>query len=267
MPGEQDAKPGARALPARTAPPAGATRSDGKVGNGNSALDRRQALKVIALAAAAPALASCGPDGDTEEGNGADTGPPTGDVAETPNPVSNPRARGDAWDPDLINPTIPWERKLSAEDLASLAVLCDLIIPADDRSPSASSLGAHDFIDEWVSAPYDGNRNDLVLIRGGLRWLDLEAAKRFGDGEPARPRFRELAPARRTRICDDICYPAETPDGLKFAARFFDRVRYLTSTAFWTTREGMEDLRYLGNVPLPSWEPPPAEVLRHIGLA
>ena len=57
------------------------------------------------------------------------------------------------------------------------------------------------------------------------------------------------------------------PDsGLEAAALFFDKVRDLTSTAFWTTPEGMEDLQYVGNVPLPRWEPPPPEVLRHIGL-
>lgn len=54
--------------------------------------------------------------------------------------------------------------------------------------------------------------------------------------------------------------------GYEAAARFFDRVRYLTSTAFWTTAEGMRDLEYIGNIPLGQWDPPPPEVLRHIGL-
>jgi hypothetical protein len=54
--------------------------------------------------------------------------------------------------------------------------------------------------------------------------------------------------------------------GFEAAARFFDKVRDLTSTAFWTTDDGMRDLQYVGNVPLPRWDPPPPEVLRHIGL-
>ena len=57
------------------------------------------------------------------------------------------------------------------------------------------------------------------------------------------------------------------PDGYEAAARFFDRVRDLTSTAFWTTQVGMDDLEYVGNVPLAQWDPPPPEVLRHLGLA
>lgn len=252
-------------------------------------VDRRHALKIMAFAAASPAIASCAPDSKDEDGNADATDDA---IARTPNPAANPKARGDAWDPDLINPTIPWERQLRADELESLAVLCDLIIPADERSPAASELGAHDFIDEWVSAPYEANRNDLVLIRGGLRWFDREADRRFGGGDSSggdsfgidpsgggpsgappdasgvgRLRFRDLPEAEQTAICDEICHIETAPSQLRSAARFFDRVRYLTSTAFWTTDEGMDDLQYMGNVPLPSWHPPPDEVLRHIGLA
>ena len=217
---------------------------------GAVSMDRRQALKVIAIAAATPALVSCKPGEETSE------------VVMTPAPVSNPRARGDAWDPDLIAPTVPWERSLPSDELQSLAVLCDVIIPADERSQSASQLGAHDFIDEWVSAPYEANQSDKVLVRGGLVWLDSEASERFGEGT----RFRELTQDQQISICDDICYVPNADSGREAAARFFDKVRDLTSTAFWTTPEGMEDLQYLGNVPLPRWDPPPPEVLQHIGL-
>ena len=232
-------------------------------------VDRRHAIKIMALAAATPGLASCTVDGGNGSEGGGDPVTDGGDVvADTPNPASNPKARGDAWDPDLIDPVIPWDLELEDDELASLAVLCDLILPADERSPSASSLGAHDFINEWVSAPYEGNGDDLVLVRGGLRWLDRESTRRFGD--PSRPgsgpRFRDLPIDRRTAICDDICYAETAPPGFEFAARFFDRVRFLASTAFWTTPEGMDDLQYVGNVPIPTWDPPPDEVLRHIGL-
>jgi hypothetical protein len=141
-------------------------------------------------------------------------------------------------------------------------VLCDVIIPADERSQSASQLGAHDFIDEWVSAPYEANQSDKIVVREGLVWLDSEAVRRFGDAT----RFRELTPDQRIAICDEICYLPNTRSELESAALFFDKVRDLTSTAFWTTPEGMGDLQYVGNVPLPRWDPPPPEVLRHIGL-
>jgi len=212
-------------------------------------MDRRQALKVMAIAAAVPALSACAPG---DEGAASVASGPTG----------NPKAAGTAWDPDLVAPSVPWERTLSSDELESLAALCDVIIPADQRSPSASQVGAHDFIDEWVSAPYAGNERDRVVVRGGLLWLDREAAERFG----AALRFRDLTPAQHRAICDDICYLPNAAEGYESAARFFDRIRDLTSTAFWTTNEGMQDLRYVGNVPLPRWDPPPPEVLRHIGL-
>ena len=213
-------------------------------------MDRRQALKVMAIAAAGPTLASCAPGEDVP------------DPTALPTPGSNPRAAGTAWDPDLVAPTVPWERTLDQDELTSLASLCDVIIPADDRSPAASQVGAHDFIDEWVSAPYDGNERDLVVVRGGLVWLDRESASRFGEGS----RFRTLTPEQQREICDDICFLPDVAEGFEAAARFFDRIRDLTSTAFWTTTQGMDDLQYIGNVPLGQWDPPPPEVLRHLGL-
>jgi gluconate 2-dehydrogenase gamma chain len=216
-------------------------------------MDRRQALKVMAIAAAAPGLASCAPG---------EAGSAAGDASSVSNPTSNPLAAGTAWDPDLVAPSVPWERVLLDDELQSLAALCDVIIPADDRSPSASQIGAHDFIDEWVSAPYDGHRRELVTIRGGLAWIDREAVGRFGTGL----RFRDLNSQQKRAICDDICYQPDAAAGFEVGARFFDRVRDLTSTAFWTTQAGMDDLQYIGNVPLAQWDPPPPEVLRHIGI-
>jgi len=60
-------------------------------------------------------------------------------------------------DPDLsknYRPGEPWPLTLTAEQRRLSGIVSDLIIPADDRSPSASAMGVVDFIDEWVSAPY-----------------------------------------------------------------------------------------------------------------
>jgi hypothetical protein len=211
-------------------------------------VDRRTALKVIAAAAAMPAVfAGCEP---TES-----------DPAAPLSPNRNPLAAGTPTDPDLLAGIVPWDRSLTSHELDTLAALCDLIIPADNRSPAASSLGAHEFIDEWVSAPYEGMQNDKVLVRGGIVWLDGESNRRFGS------RFRELTEAQMTEICDDICYGPDAAPEFQAASRFFDKVRDLTATAFYTTKEGMDDVGYVGNVPLPRWDPPPPEALRHVGLS
>jgi gluconate 2-dehydrogenase gamma chain len=210
-------------------------------------VDRRTALKVIAAAAAMPTVLAACERGET-------------DPAAPLSPSRNPLAAGTPTDPDLLAGVVPWDRSLTQDELDTLAVLCDLIIPADDRSPAATALGAHDFIDEWVSAPYEGMKRDKVLVRGGIVWLDGEANRRFGG------RFRDLTEARMIEICDDICYGPEAAPEFQAASRFFDKVRDLTATAFYTTKEGMDDVGYVGNVPLSRWDPPPPEALRHVGL-
>lgn len=235
--------------------PAGAAAS-GVGSTAGRALDRRTMIKLMAAAAAVPALGSCEPG--------------TGDPGEEGLPgavrsggATNPRAAGTPWDPDLIAPTVPWNGLLTDDEMETLAVLCDVIIPADEHSPSASSVGAHEFVDEYVSAPYPSMARDLVLVRGGLVWLDTESERRFGEGS----RFRTLTGEQRRAICDDICSTEGAEPRFRAAARFFDRVRDLTATAFYTTPEGMEDIGYVGNRPIPGpWPAPPPEVLRHLGL-
>ncbi len=212
-------------------------------------MDRRLLLKTLGGSAAAlPVLAQsagCRP-------------------AEAPSaPVEGPPWTGPAGtlsDPDLVQPKTPWAKVLTAEELTVLTALCDTIIPADDKSPAASQVGVPDFINEWASAPYDYQRSGLAQIRAGLTWLDAESTRRF------RKPFAAVTEAERNRICDDICYEPKAKPKFKVAARFFDLVRDLAATGFYTTTEGMKDLQYIGNVALPKFDGPPPEVLKHLGL-
>ena len=204
--------------------------------NDYSRLDRRSALKWISAAIAAfPAL----------DWNA---------FGATPN------AGRTLTDPDLLNPSVPWARTLTAEELRTVAALCDVIIPADNQSPSASEVKVPDFIDEWVSAPYPTQQQDKKQIREGLAWLDAESQTRF------QKKFADLSDKQKTALCDDICFVPKARTEFKVAAEFFTKMRDLTSTAFYTTSEGMKDLRYIGNVALPEFKGPPPEVLKHLGL-
>ncbi|MCG8468598.1 MAG: gluconate 2-dehydrogenase subunit 3 family protein, partial [Gemmatimonadetes bacterium] len=171
----------------------GTTDGDPTEGIRTGDVTRRRALQVLAAGAAGaaslPALGCEDPDASAEDGPRA-----------APPADGNPLAAGTPTDPDLVAPVVPWELTLTEDERSTLASLCDVILPADERSPSASAVGAHEFIDEWVSAPYDGNRDDLVLVRGGLVWLDTESIDRFG------ARFSAATPEQRVEICDDICY-------------------------------------------------------------
>lgn len=163
-------------------------------------------------------------------------------------------------DPDLLHPGKLWDRILTRDELRTVSILCDLIIPADGRSGAASKVGVPDFIDEWVSAPYPVQQADQKTIRNGLTWLDAEATKRFSKS------FASLSEQEMTAICDDICFVPKAKDEFKAGAEFFARMRDLTATGFYTTKEGMKDLRYIGNVPLTSFTGPPKEVLEYLKL-
>jgi hypothetical protein len=118
-----------------------------------------------------------------------------------------------------------------------------------------------DFIDEWISAPYDPNRSDRTRILDGFAWLDRESMRRFSAP------FAALGAAQQTTICDDICNTASAKPDFAEAALFFARYRDLTAGGFYTTPAGRKDLQYVGNVPLARFDGPPIEALRKAGLA
>jgi hypothetical protein len=214
-------------------------------------MKRREAVKVLGLAAAAPAVGGCA----GEPGAGAGAG--GSDHRESP-PGRGPA--GTPSDPDLLRPKVTWEKQLSSAEVATLTALCDLIIPADQHSPSASQVGVPDFINEWVSAPYEYQRAAAKKVRDGLAWLDREAVRRVGRA------FASLMTTEQSRIADDIAFLPRAKPGFETAAEFFDLIRDLTATGFYTTIEGMKDLGYVGNVALPRYDGPPNEVLAHLGL-
>jgi len=175
-----------------------------------------------------------------------------------------PGGKGYGTDPDLIKEYKPgdfWPLTFTEHQRRTTTVLCSVIIPADDRSPSAGDLLVQDFIDEWISAPYPGHDRDRERILAGLAWLDAESKTRFGRT------FIELQERQQTAICDDICGEEVKRPEWAEASRFFKRFRDLTAGGFYTTREGMLDVGYVGNVPLASFDGPGPEVLAKLGLA
>jgi hypothetical protein len=172
--------------------------------------------------------------------------------------------KGYGTDPDLMKSYRPgelWPLTFSAPQRETAAALCALIIPADGRSPSATEVGVHLFIDEWISAPYPRHAQDREQILAGFAWLDETAQRRHGTS------FASAGEARQREICDEICWVARALPEDAAAAKFFGRFRDLTADGFYTTPQGMKDLEYVGNVPLAHFEGPPPEALRKAGLA
>jgi hypothetical protein len=205
-------------------------------------MDRRQSMQwMLAAAAAGPAGVS---------------------AATTPSKARRGGSIG--TDPDLVKTYRAgelWPLSLTAAERRCAAALCALIIPADERSPSAADLEVQVFIDEWVSAPYPQHLKDRAMIRQGLAWLDAESRRRFERD------FAGASAEQQRSICDDICFAEKAAPALNDQAAFFAKYRDLTAAGFYTTPAGMKDLGFVGNVPSERFDGPPPEVIRLVGVA
>jgi hypothetical protein len=214
-------------------------------------MDRRTTIKwVLAAGAAWPLLDKRDARADSAPTDSAPT-----DAA--------PTAKGYGTDPNLVADYKPgeiWPLTLTAAQRRLAGTLADILIPADEHSPSATAVGVVEFIDEWVSAPYPKHQRDRTLVLDGFAWLDAEAVRRSGNG------FSDLDSVGQHGICDDICDTARAAPARGAAARFFALYRDLTSGAFYSTPAGRRDLNYIGNVPLPRFEGPPPALLKALGL-
>jgi hypothetical protein len=207
-------------------------------------MDRRTTIKWMLTAAATAPLARLPDLAAAQEAN-------------EPKPYgTDPRLADKTYSPGDLWPLTftPAQRRLAT-------ALCDVIIPADAMSPSASAVGVVDFIDEWISAPYPEHRDDRKTILAGFSWFDAEASRRFSKTTI------ELGADQLHAICDDICYVPKARASFAEAAAFFARYRDLTAGGFYTTPQGRKDLRYVGNTPLPRFDGPPLDVLKKVGLA
>ena len=194
-------------------------------------LDRRTAIKWVMAASAALRLPAISFDAS----------------------AATPATQGYGKDPNLMKVYASgdlWPLTLTKEQRATATALSDLIIPADDTSPAASSVGVVDFIDEWISAPYPEHAVDRKTIVDGLNAIEAEAQRRF------KAPFAKLAASQMSALADGLSTDA-----------FFIRYRALTAGGFYTTPVGMRDLKYVGNVAMTTFEGPTPEILKRLGLA
>ncbi len=147
-------------------------------------------------------------------------------------------------------------RFFSPHEWRTVRLLADLVIPRDERSGSATDAGVPEFMDFTLV-----DRPELQTpMRGGLRWLDEESRRRFGQS------FAGAKQAQRTAILDDIAWPERARPEMSQGVAFFNRFRDLTATGFYTSRIGIEDIRFLGNQVVPEWKGCPEPALRKLGV-
>ncbi len=142
------------------------------------------------------------------------------------------------------------------EEMASITILGDIIIPKDEISGSASDAGVPEFIEYIVK---DMPKHQIPML-GGLRWLDIQCLKRYEKSFPA------CSTQQQMEMVDEIAWPKKARPEMAQGVTFFNLVRNLVSTGFYTSEIGRKDIGYMGNVPN-QWNGVPDDVLKQYKMA
>jgi len=145
----------------------------------------------------------------------------------------------------------------TAHEYETVRTLVDVIIPKDERSGSATDAGVPEFMDFLMT---DGSEDRRLAMRGGLAWLEIQCRKRFAKT------FTECTAAERATVLDAIAWPARATPDMSQGVAFFNSFRDLTASGFWSSKMGVEDLRYQGNTFVPEWKGCPPHALRKLGV-
>ncbi|WP_127128179.1 gluconate 2-dehydrogenase subunit 3 family protein [Pseudoflavitalea rhizosphaerae] len=141
-------------------------------------------------------------------------------------------------------------------EMATITILADIIIPRDEVSGSASDAK----VPEWIEFIVKDMPQHQTPMRGGLRWLDLQCLNRF------EKTFVDCDEKQRLQVVDDIAWPAKAKPQFAQGVAFFNLMRNLTASGFYTTEIGVKDVGYSGNAPN-QWNGVPEDVLKQYGVA
>jgi hypothetical protein len=207
-------------------------------------MDRRETLKTLLIStvgggAVATGVISCKTDTEMVEEASVETQVVDKIYGRTP----AEKARDEALQSETF---------FTEHELATIAILCDIILPADELSGSATDAEVPVFI-EFIAKdlPYH-----QLPLRGGIMWLDHESKRRY------KKNFKNLEANQQLAIVDDMAWADKAEEFPQYSqgVQFFDKLRNLTLTGFYTSKMGIEALGYAGNRPN-IWDGVPAEVL------
>ncbi|MFA6944839.1 MAG: gluconate 2-dehydrogenase subunit 3 family protein [Pedobacter sp.] len=203
-------------------------------------MNRRDSLKALAVGTVSVGtiLASC----DKKDGGQSSGGGKAGVYGRTA-------------EEKLIDEKLMAEKFFSPAELSTITILCDIIIPRDDHSGSASDAKVPEFIEFIVK---DQPRYKIPM-RGGLKWLDVKSLKLF------KKSFSEAGKEQQIELVELIAFPEKAAPENAAGVSFFNTMRNLTATGFFTSKEGIEDMAYKGNQPN-AWDGVPDDVLKQYGL-
>lgn len=208
-------------------------------------MDRRNSLKSIFLGTVAGGLAvhGCKPEAQAE--------------AEAKLPGYNYKYGRLPEEKELIA-ELESKKLLTDHEMETIAVLSALILPANDKFGSAADAGVPDFIEFMAKDIPDMQ----TTLRGGLMWLDHKSNTEY------QLEFKSASEEQQKALLDEIAfYDPEVPmDEQPLEIQFFSMMRNLTMTGYYTSKMGMDDLGYKGNMPN-VWDGVPQDVLDQHGVA
>jgi len=148
------------------------------------------------------------------------------------------------------------DKFFTPNEMATIALLSDIIIPKDAISGSATEAKVPDFI-EFIVKDMPSNQTPL---RGGLRWLDMHCLKQYDKA------FKDCDGKQQIAVVDEIAYPEKAKPEVKQGVAFFNLMRDLVATGFYTSEMGVKDIDYKGNTPN-QWNGVPDDVLKQYKLS
>ena len=148
------------------------------------------------------------------------------------------------------------EKFFTDHELFSLDKICNLILPPNEFGSirDAEVVQLIEFMAKDIPAYKEPLRN-------GLSWIDNESKKRFNN------LFVDCDITQQKNIFDEIAYydPNKSITDYSEPVQWFNLVRNLTMTGYFTSEIGIKDLGYKGNIPN-IWDGVPQDVLDQYGL-
>lgn len=208
-------------------------------------MDRRKYLKTLGITAVSVGVVAdaCKTDVKPKEVSTATT-----ESASTINRMAEEKAHEDA--------VKAMGKFFTPEEFSTITILADIIIPKDDKSGSASDAKVADFIEYIVKDEPDYQ----TPLRGGLRWLDVHCLNTYQTA------FKDCTAQQQIEVVDQIAYPETAKREMSYGVSFFNLMRNLTATGFYSTQIGWNDIGYVGNRPN-QWNGVPEDVQKQYNVA
>lgn len=207
-------------------------------------MDRRKSLKLLATGAIAVPTVIAGCNTKDKKAGAAAIDEPQFNLDRNPDELKREKE------------ILAKSNFFTAEEMATITILGDIIIPKDAVSGSASDAKVPAFIEFIVK----DMPNHQIPMKGGLRWLDMQCLNRYNKA------FKDCTSAQQIEMVDMIAYPKKAKPEMSQGVEFFKLMRNLTATGFYTSEIGVKDIGYVGNTPT-QWNGVPDDVLKQYNLA